>query len=505
MPLAHPSRPIEPDAAPADDLVMKPLRPDLDASVLREGGETAWLRILNAIEEYVYTGEFLPDGAYRVVFAGPCRERFLGLSPAEGRTAIWADYVHPEDMASFETAHDNALETSWIDTEYRIVGADGVVRWVRDRGRIRVEDGRRLLDGSILDVSAVHEAQDALEAARAHAHRLSRTDPLTGVANRRALPERLAELCREGAGLLLVDVDHFKQVNDFHGHRAGDAVLVELARRLRRRVRADDDVVRMGGEEFLVLLPGLAHESLLLERAEALRDAADRPVSFEGETISLTVSVGAALAAEGSDPDTLLAAADDGLYAAKRLGRNRVALGRPDRAGREAGMEESAALRIAQGFAAALVPVGVPRARTDAVAGLAAATAGRLGLAHGVLVRSRLAGLVHELGRLRTEPGAPAREIAARGAELVAAVPELVVLGPVVGHLADRFDGAGGRPGGRAIPIESRIIAAAAAWVREGSPDALAVQADEGALDPEVVRALLLEVSAGEAEALAPA
>ncbi len=108
MPLAHPSRPIEPDAAPADDLVMKPLRPDLDASVLREGGETAWLRILNAIEEYVYTGEFLPDGAYRVVFAGPCRERFLGLSPAEGRTAIWADYVHPEDMASFETAHDNA-------------------------------------------------------------------------------------------------------------------------------------------------------------------------------------------------------------------------------------------------------------------------------------------------------------------------------------------------------------------------------------------------------------
>jgi hypothetical protein len=95
--------------------------------------------------------------------------------------------------------------------------------------------------------------------------------------------------------------------------------------------------------------------------------------------------------------------------------------------------------------------------------------------------------------------------VAARGAELVAAVPELVVLGPAVGHRADRVDGADGRPAGAAIPIESRIVAAAVAWVEEASEPALASQAEEGALDPEVVRALLVEVSAEDAATAAPA
>jgi diguanylate cyclase (GGDEF)-like protein len=358
-------------------------------------------------------------------------------------------------MEGFVAAHDTALHSGRIDTEYRMVGADGVVRWVRDRGRIRHEDGRRFLDGSILDVTAVHEARIELEAARTHADRLAATDPLTGVANRRALPERLAGLCVRGAAVLLVDVDHFKQVNDLHGHRAGDAVLVELARRLRAGVRAGDDVVRMGGEEFLVLLPGVTEEALLLERAEAIRAGADRPVAFEGDVIPLTVSVGAALARDGIDHDALLAAADDGLYTAKRLGRNRVALGRPDRPEAEPGLEESGALRVAHAFAAALACAGVDRFRLDAVASLAAATARRRGLAHGVVVRSRLVGLLHQVGRLRTPPGAEPHEVAAAGAELLASVPELAVLAPAVRHLHD--------PDTPERPLEARVVSAALA------------------------------------------
>src|SRR3954469_21131412 len=144
-------------------------------------------RILGAIEEYVYTGEFLPGDEYRVRFAGPCRERFLGMSVEQARTAVWADYVHPDWIETFDAAHRGAHETGRLDVEYRLVGADGRVRWVRDRGRMRVEDGRRFLDGSVLDVTGVRSAQLELEAARAEAQRLAQVDHLTGAANRRSL------------------------------------------------------------------------------------------------------------------------------------------------------------------------------------------------------------------------------------------------------------------------------------------------------------------------------
>src|SRR3954469_21019618 len=84
-------------------------------------------RILGAIEEYVYTGEFLEDDSYRVLFAGPCRERFLGMSVESARTAVWAHYVHPDWMQTFDAAHHGAHETGRLDVEYQMVGADGRV------------------------------------------------------------------------------------------------------------------------------------------------------------------------------------------------------------------------------------------------------------------------------------------------------------------------------------------------------------------------------------------
>ena len=169
--------------------------PATDGGALADAEAHATLtRILGAIEEYVYTGEFLPGDAYRVLFAGPCRERFLGMSVEHARDAVWADYVHPDWMETFDAAHRGAHETGRLDVEYRLVGADGRVRWVRDRGRMRVEDGRRFLDGSVLDVTAVRSVQLELEAARAEAQRLASgrpphrrgEPPLAGRAPRRA-------------------------------------------------------------------------------------------------------------------------------------------------------------------------------------------------------------------------------------------------------------------------------------------------------------------------------
>jgi diguanylate cyclase (GGDEF)-like protein/PAS domain S-box-containing protein len=299
----------------------------LDEAALREAHATL-TRILGAIEEYVYTGEFLPDDGYRVVFAGPCRETFLGITVEEARTAIWRYYVHPDDVEVFDTAHDGAQVSGRLDVEYRLIGADGVLRWVRDRGRIRDEDGRRFLDGSILDVTEMHRIREALVEARAEADRLAHIDHLTGVANRRSLAPVLSRHAGRPVGLLLLDLDHFKSINDRHGHAAGDAVLVAVADRLRTSVRADDAVVRMGGEEFLVVLRDIADEAQLRAVGEQLRQRIGaEPISTGADALHVTASIGgASLAAADEDFEAGVRRADRALYVAKQDGRDCVRL-----------------------------------------------------------------------------------------------------------------------------------------------------------------------------------
>ena len=153
----------------------------------------------------------------------------------------------------------------------------------------------------------------------------SRIDPLTGLLNRRGLQERFAvELARakreqRPLAVVAVDIDHFKRVNDAHGHQAGDRALVWLASMLCEHTRGADIVARVGGEEFVVVLPGADGPSTL-EFAERLREAIE-----DGEAeIPLTISAGVAAALAPSTAHTLLGAADRALYAAKHAGRNRV-------------------------------------------------------------------------------------------------------------------------------------------------------------------------------------
>jgi two-component system cell cycle response regulator len=162
---------------------------------------------------------------------------------------------------------------------------------------------------------------------------LALTDELTGLYNRRYVFAHLNELLErrgEGGGetaVLLFDIDHFKQVNDRHGHPAGDEVLRELAERAVRQVRSVDLVGRLGGEEFIVVMPetSLAGAVVVGERFRVA--VADEPFIPQGqsEKLPVTVSVGIAVTGEGSDTlDTLMKRADDALYAAKHAGRNRV-------------------------------------------------------------------------------------------------------------------------------------------------------------------------------------
>lgn len=178
--------------------------------------------------------------------------------------------------------------------------------------------------------SRVAERTAELARANAELEALALRDGLTGLNNRRAGDLRLAEELprhqrqNRPLGLLLADIDHFKRINDSHGHAAGDAVLQVVARQLQRTVRATDFVARHGGEEFLVLLPDTDADGLL-KVAEKLRAAVE--AAAPAPVGRVTLSLGGAVAPAGAAAaDELLRRADRALYAAKDAGRNRVQL-----------------------------------------------------------------------------------------------------------------------------------------------------------------------------------
>ncbi|MCP5151645.1 MAG: GGDEF domain-containing protein [Ectothiorhodospiraceae bacterium] len=161
-------------------------------------------------------------------------------------------------------------------------------------------------------------------------------DALTGLYNRRALDERLAEEharhLRHGGGLavLVLDVDHFKRINDQFGHAAGDRVLKAVGQVLARCTRASDVVGRFGGEEFLCLLPGTNAEQALVLADKLRVRLAETRFRHRDDTVQVTVSIGVAAFTAGEAPDAVIERADVALYAAKRGGRNRcVAAGPP--------------------------------------------------------------------------------------------------------------------------------------------------------------------------------
>lgn len=185
--------------------------------------------------------------------------------------------------------------------------------------RARVDVGRRFV-----------ELHDQLFASQRALEHQARTDSLTQIMNRGAimarLNEELARAKREGSTLALgvLDLDHFKHVNDTHGHAAGDQVLREVVRRLTVAFRPYDGLGRIGGEEFLVLIPGAARENAraVLERARQVVCAT--PVDHADRQVDVTVSLGGTTTRGDEPEDQVLIRADEALYRAKELGRNRV-------------------------------------------------------------------------------------------------------------------------------------------------------------------------------------
>ena len=333
-------------------------------------------------------------------------------------------------------------------------------------------------------------AAGAMENAQLHAKAvtLAATDTLTGLANRRTFDARLKDEFQrtqrfsESFALLFLDIDHFKQVNDTYGHQAGDEVLKSLARIFKKHLREVDIAARYGGEEFAAILPesGEAEAQAVAERIR--KAVAEAPFLLPGgKEVPVTVSIGvASYPGCAADADQIVAHADQAMYLAKQMGRNRVCLYQEML---PLGTEACAARVVAllregpqtANMVAALVDahIGHFRDHADKVQKLVAKLAGKLDLSKKDRETLHLAATLHDIGQIaipasivnKREEFTPQEWVRIKqhpvtGAELIAQAPALSHILPAVRHHHEHFDGSGYPDGlrGEQIPYLARVL-----------------------------------------------
>lgn len=270
---------------------------------LAEDGEKAWRILQRELQPELLILDWVMPG---IDGAELCRRiRHRHMTPYQYILLVTAKDDKEDVVAGLDSGADDYLTKPFERTELR--------------ARLRV--GKRIL-----------ALQDELIRAREDLRFQATHDALTGIWNRRALLDLLqreierASRSDGSTGVLMLDLDHFKQVNDRYGHLVGDAVLHQVAERIIHLVRSYDLVGRYGGEEFLAVLPG-CDGSQALQSAERIRSTiARQPMLIEDSMINVTVSIGATASAGHVSQKDMLAAADAALYRAKNSGRDCIAL-----------------------------------------------------------------------------------------------------------------------------------------------------------------------------------
>ncbi len=268
------------------------------------------------------------------------RQMYLinGLNPARGRDPGDLMSLLPDGGEElFSNLAHHAKDHARYSFEYRIHPPHSDERILKMHATNEFTPTGELACtfGVVMDVTEHHQRQEALDKERTRAMRLAaeaqylaHTDPLTGLANRRRTITQLEKCIRRAQqgdralGLISFDIDHFKRINDENGHQVGDEVLIRVAELARNQARASDLVGRMGGEEFIWILPDVG-EGETKSAAERLRGAVEEG-SREGGLPPVTISVGFVLWRPGDDVGSVLAKVDAALYAAKAGGRNTV-------------------------------------------------------------------------------------------------------------------------------------------------------------------------------------
>jgi diguanylate cyclase (GGDEF)-like protein/PAS domain S-box-containing protein len=266
----------------------------------------------------------------RTTYVSPSSSAILGIEPAALVGLPFWELVHPEDVAAVRDEFVRVLALGHSDEgvllRCRIATSDG---WIDTESTLGDLRGDPSVAGVVITTRDVTE-RTALEA---QLRVLAWQDALTGLANRTLLHERVEHALaqrrtvRQPLGLLLIDLDGFKPVNDTHGHAVGDALLVQVAQRLLQEVRVGDTVARLGGDEFAILLEDRGDCGLRkggLEVAERLLTALSTPFLVDGRELTIGASMGLTIAAAGTSADDFVRQADFAMYASKDAGRGRI-------------------------------------------------------------------------------------------------------------------------------------------------------------------------------------
>lgn len=295
----------------------------IDREITRRKRMEDQLRLAASVFQNTGEAMLVADAAYHVVRCNPAYERLMGYTP-ETLVGKPCPHPRPEELAeSVAGVEPPAAHSDHREGEITAERADGerFPAWMTIN---TVRDEAGMISHYVVvvaDISSRKRWEQQLRHEATH-------DPLTGLPNRTLLMDRLtvalARARRNQARLavLFVDLDNFKPINDELGHRYGDLVLRELAQRMQDTVRETDTVARIGGDEFVILLPDVADEAAMTAVADALLAVIPQPIDILGHTCRVTGSIGISrYPQDAADAENLLALADSAMYAAKAAGR----------------------------------------------------------------------------------------------------------------------------------------------------------------------------------------
>lgn len=260
------------------------------------------------------------------IYASPAYEAVTGrpLQDLMQDPRAWLQAVHEEDRRRVQYARKKLAPQGTYDIEYRLQHTDGTVRWMHDRA-FPVKNAQ----GEIYRITGIAEDVTERKQAREHLDHLAHYDSVTGLPNRVLFHDRLQQSLAQArrnnwmVGVLFMDLDRFKLVNDTLGHAAGDVLLQQVAARLTQCLRPSDTVGRLSGDEFAMILSSLSDPQNAGHVAQKIIDALTAPFNLDGDEVCVTASIGITLYPDDSDSmETLIRDADAAMYSAKAAGRN---------------------------------------------------------------------------------------------------------------------------------------------------------------------------------------
>ncbi|BCJ42175.1 hypothetical protein GCM10010168_64470 [Actinoplanes ianthinogenes] len=255
-----------------------------------------------------------------MIFTSPSSAAILGFEHGLLTGQSVFALVHPDDQPAMRERLEVLLgdPAGVLRLQCRVRASSGHYRWFDFTASNQMANPA--LTGVVINARDISENR-AFQERLAHE---AQHDPLTGLPNRRRMQDALSSsLRRDPVAVLFVDLDGFKPVNDVHGHEAGDELLRQVAERLSGCIRAGDVLARVGGDEFVVLMPGVLSQDDVAATANRVRTVVEMPFRIAGQQIGIGASVGVHMAGPAEDPDSALRAADHAMYQIKRSGGSR--------------------------------------------------------------------------------------------------------------------------------------------------------------------------------------